>query len=208
MLLPEVVVVVAVDEVDALGLVDGLFVEEGTPAANHDFLEVLVLFEGGGSGCLLRFGCLLRGRLFSFSLLSRFFCLLFLLLHNLLILHLNILQTNLHLTLSQRLQIAKSLVLAKTFRLKLYNIILRNGLVLNHFIKLLFTRTQLLYVVNELTSLLFYVDLFVEVVVDALGEEEAELLDLPKADDVMGDLSQFFHVGLTLWRKVGVVGHG
>ena len=45
-LLSEVVVVVAVDEVNALGLVDGLFVEEGATAADHNVLEVLVLFGG------------------------------------------------------------------------------------------------------------------------------------------------------------------
>ena len=45
-LLSEVLVVVAVDEVDTLGLVDCLFVQEGATAADHNFLGVLVLFEG------------------------------------------------------------------------------------------------------------------------------------------------------------------
>lgn len=49
MLLPEVVVVVSVDEADAFRLVNGLFVEEGAAAAGHDIVEVLWLGCGGVS---------------------------------------------------------------------------------------------------------------------------------------------------------------
>jgi hypothetical protein len=178
-LLSEVVLVVAIDEVDAFGLVDGLLVEERTAATYHYVLYVLVLFlactvcgllvsRGFMRGHLLfffLFGCFLF-----FFLFSRLFGLFLFLSHDFLVLHLHILQANLNFTLDQPVQIRHTFSRPKTLRLKVHNIIFCYTFLLNHFIQVLFASTQLLNVINKLSPLLLYVDLFIKAVVNPLGK--------------------------------------